>query len=294
MTKRPDSNENRRTPARIGSAGTACVDRTLDSDRRSGQTERRSPHAGGVKANSGWLRRRHRHDHSRGGRPPAVQPDCRYVTKHSFGVYSTTSFAESSRRESPGVPQAVLDVLPGAPFTEQRSGRGRIATGTGMHRRSALEFAVVDRPPGGDRRAFRRQYAGRHRNADRPARPPAGEGGAARGRASYVRAGLIVTGGKVTGRLRPFSSTGPTPDQVRGGYSWDASGSLHALASFRDPRLSGEPFVGGSADRAEGAGEEDWASGELCTIGFDARGDVASGGRTSDHDGSQCGCLPWM
>jgi acetyl-CoA C-acetyltransferase len=66
-----------------------------------------------------------------------------YVTKHSFGVYSTTPFAGPWRRESPGVLQAELDALPRAPFTEQPAGRARIETYTVMHGKSAPEFAVV-------------------------------------------------------------------------------------------------------------------------------------------------------
>jgi acetyl-CoA C-acetyltransferase len=66
-----------------------------------------------------------------------------YVTKHSFGVYSTVPFAGPWRRESPGVLQAELDALPKAPFTAQPSGRARIETYTVMHGKSAPEFAVV-------------------------------------------------------------------------------------------------------------------------------------------------------
>lgn len=66
-----------------------------------------------------------------------------YVTKHSFGVYSTAPVAGAWRRESPGVLQAELDALPKAPFTEQPAGRARIETYTVMHGKNAPEFAVV-------------------------------------------------------------------------------------------------------------------------------------------------------
>ena len=66
-----------------------------------------------------------------------------YVTKHSFGVYSTAPVAGAWRRESPGVLQAELDALPKAPFTEQPAGRARIETYTVMHGKSVPEFAVV-------------------------------------------------------------------------------------------------------------------------------------------------------
>jgi len=66
-----------------------------------------------------------------------------YVTKHSFGVYSTTPCEGRWRRESPGALQGELDALPKAPFTEVPSGRARIETYTVMHGKSAPEFAVV-------------------------------------------------------------------------------------------------------------------------------------------------------
>jgi acetyl-CoA C-acetyltransferase len=66
-----------------------------------------------------------------------------YVTKHAFGVYSTTPHQGSWRRQSPRVLQAELDALPKAPFTETPSGRARIETYTVMHGKSWPEFAVV-------------------------------------------------------------------------------------------------------------------------------------------------------
>ncbi len=66
-----------------------------------------------------------------------------YVTKHSFGVYSTTPKEGAWRRESPGALQTELDRLPKAPFTETPAGRGRIETYTVMHGKAQPEFSVV-------------------------------------------------------------------------------------------------------------------------------------------------------
>lgn len=66
-----------------------------------------------------------------------------YVTKHSFGVYSTTPFEGPWRRESPGVLQAELDALPKAPFTETPSGPAVVETYTVMHGRDGPEYGVV-------------------------------------------------------------------------------------------------------------------------------------------------------
>jgi acetyl-CoA C-acetyltransferase len=66
-----------------------------------------------------------------------------YVTKHSFGVYSTTPREGAWRRETPNVLQAALDQLPKAPFTETPSGRGRVETYTVMHGKTRPEFSVV-------------------------------------------------------------------------------------------------------------------------------------------------------
>jgi len=66
-----------------------------------------------------------------------------YVTKHSFGVYSTTPVAGQWRRDSPAVLQAQLDALPAPPFTETPQGAATIETCTVMHGRDGPEFAVV-------------------------------------------------------------------------------------------------------------------------------------------------------
>lgn len=66
-----------------------------------------------------------------------------YITKHSFGVYSTTPFAGEWQRESPGILQAELDGLAKAPFTEEASGPAMVETYTVMHGKSGPEFGVV-------------------------------------------------------------------------------------------------------------------------------------------------------
>lgn len=66
-----------------------------------------------------------------------------YVTKHSFGVYSTTPVEGPWRRESPGALQAELDALPKAPFTETPSGAATVETYTVMHGRHGPEYGIV-------------------------------------------------------------------------------------------------------------------------------------------------------
>jgi acetyl-CoA C-acetyltransferase len=66
-----------------------------------------------------------------------------YVTKHSFGVYSTAAPAGPWKRESPAERQAQLDALPKAPFTEAPQGAATIETYTVMHGRDGPEFGVV-------------------------------------------------------------------------------------------------------------------------------------------------------
>lgn len=66
-----------------------------------------------------------------------------YVTKHSFGVYSTAAPAGPWRREAPAALQAQLDALPKAPFTETPQGGATIEAYTVMHGKEGPEFAVV-------------------------------------------------------------------------------------------------------------------------------------------------------
>ena len=77
------------------------------------------------------------------GRFGLVTANGNYVTKHSFGVYSTTPFRGTWRRESPAVLQAELDALPKAPYAAAPSGAATVETYTVMHGRSGPDYGVV-------------------------------------------------------------------------------------------------------------------------------------------------------
>lgn len=66
-----------------------------------------------------------------------------YVTKHSFGVYSTEAVEGTWQRESPAVLQRELNMLPKAPFTDNPNGNARIETYTVMHGRKGPEYGLV-------------------------------------------------------------------------------------------------------------------------------------------------------
>ena len=66
-----------------------------------------------------------------------------YVTKHSFGIYSTKPTKGEWRRQDPAKLQAELDALPKAPFTETPSGAATIETYTIMHGRNGPEYGIV-------------------------------------------------------------------------------------------------------------------------------------------------------
>jgi acetyl-CoA C-acetyltransferase len=66
-----------------------------------------------------------------------------YVTKHSFGIYSTSPVAGKWQRESPSVLQHELDALPKAPLAEHPSGPAAIETYTIMHGKSGPEYSVI-------------------------------------------------------------------------------------------------------------------------------------------------------
>jgi acetyl-CoA C-acetyltransferase len=66
-----------------------------------------------------------------------------WVTKHAYGVYSTTAYQGQWKRESPAVLQAQLDALPKAPFTERASGPATIETYTVMHDKNGPAYSVV-------------------------------------------------------------------------------------------------------------------------------------------------------
>jgi acetyl-CoA C-acetyltransferase len=77
------------------------------------------------------------------GRFGMVTANGNYVTKHSFGIYSTTPFQGPWRRERPSVLQAELDALPKAPLVEDAAGPAVIETYTIMHGKTGPEFSVV-------------------------------------------------------------------------------------------------------------------------------------------------------
>lgn len=66
-----------------------------------------------------------------------------WVTKHSYGIYSTTPREGPWKREDPASLQAQLDALPKAPFTETPQGAARIESYTVMHDRSGPTHAIV-------------------------------------------------------------------------------------------------------------------------------------------------------
>lgn len=88
---------------------------------------------------SGMMRQLRAHPVSFG----LVTANGNYVTKHSFGVYSTSPFLGPWRRESPAALQAELDGLPKCPLVENPSGAAKIETYTVMHGKTAPEFSVV-------------------------------------------------------------------------------------------------------------------------------------------------------
>jgi acetyl-CoA C-acetyltransferase len=75
-----------------------------------------------------------------GARSPA---NGNYVTKHSFGIYSTTPTAGPWRRQDPNELQAELDRLPKAPHTATPSGAAHMETYTIMHGKAGPEYAIV-------------------------------------------------------------------------------------------------------------------------------------------------------
>jgi acetyl-CoA C-acetyltransferase len=66
-----------------------------------------------------------------------------YVTKHSFGIYSTTPVEGPWRRESPSVLQAELDAMPKQPVTEAANGPGTVETYTVMHGKEGPDYGIV-------------------------------------------------------------------------------------------------------------------------------------------------------
>jgi acetyl-CoA C-acetyltransferase len=72
-----------------------------------------------------------------------VSANGNYLTKHSFGVYSTLPPAGPWRREAPALLQARLDALPKAPFTELPQGDATIETYTVLHGNRGPERGIV-------------------------------------------------------------------------------------------------------------------------------------------------------
>ncbi|MDE2363819.1 MAG: acetyl-CoA acetyltransferase [Hyphomicrobiales bacterium] len=80
---------------------------------------------------------------ARPGKFGLVTANGNYITKHSWGVYSTTPTQGTWTREAPNVLQAELDALPKAPFTQTPSGDATIETYTIMHGKNGPELGIV-------------------------------------------------------------------------------------------------------------------------------------------------------
>ncbi len=77
------------------------------------------------------------------GRYGLVSANGNYLTKHSWGVYSTAPLSAPWQREDPSPLQAALDRGPKAPLTETASGRATIETYTVMHDRDGPAYSVL-------------------------------------------------------------------------------------------------------------------------------------------------------
>ncbi|MBA4756896.1 acetyl-CoA acetyltransferase [Sphingosinicella sp.] len=64
-----------------------------------------------------------------------------FLTKHSFGVYSTRPGYKA--RTDPASYQAAIDAIPSPPFTETPEGEGRLETFTVVHDKGEPMFAIV-------------------------------------------------------------------------------------------------------------------------------------------------------
>jgi acetyl-CoA C-acetyltransferase len=124
----------------------ACREIGLDEDDPRGLTVTGGlPYFGGPGNNyvthsiSEMMRRLRAHPGAYG----MVTANGNYVTKHSFGIYSTTPFQGKWHRESPAVLQAELDALPRASLVENASGPATVESYTVMHGKAGPEFSVV-------------------------------------------------------------------------------------------------------------------------------------------------------
>lgn len=77
------------------------------------------------------------------GRFALVSANGNYLTKHAWGVYSTTPPAGRWRREDPARLQAELDRLPKAPLVDAADGRAAIETWTVTHDRDGPASALL-------------------------------------------------------------------------------------------------------------------------------------------------------
>jgi acetyl-CoA C-acetyltransferase len=66
-----------------------------------------------------------------------------YITKQSFGIYSTSPVRGTWRREGPAQLQAQIDALPHESLVTQPSGPATIETYTVLHGASGPEYAIV-------------------------------------------------------------------------------------------------------------------------------------------------------
>ncbi|HJQ59923.1 MAG TPA: acetyl-CoA acetyltransferase [Vineibacter sp.] len=79
----------------------------------------------------------------RRGKFGLVTANGNYVTKHSWGIYSTTPTTRPWQREDPKALQAELDGLPRAPFTETPRGAAHVESYTIMYGKNGPDFGVV-------------------------------------------------------------------------------------------------------------------------------------------------------
>ncbi|MBB4631813.1 acetyl-CoA acetyltransferase [Sphingosinicella soli] len=64
-----------------------------------------------------------------------------FLTKHSFGVYSTSP--GYGARSDPASYQAAIDAMPSPPFTETPAGEGRLETFTVVHHKGSPMYAII-------------------------------------------------------------------------------------------------------------------------------------------------------